>query len=233
MKHLITAFAFLFFCKIAIAQGSFIFGGGGIGYGSNSSLNQVVNDFNFANEHSVSSFNTVPSYELGIVHYGKTTSVEVKWGGQGKRNSSKVPGNFIENATVAWRYHYLNLSFGVLPYKDTPLSLGAGVNFGKIRTRYSFGGDFLITDENFLISSDIFLDYTLKVRWRRSRKPYLFRIRPYYQFFFLSNDLKELEEGLNNTPDVLQNEIQENFSHFGIRFALMIPLKPNKKRTWN
>ena len=105
MKHLIITLAFLSLSLSSISQENYIFGGGGVGYGSNSTLNKVVNDFNFVNQHELGSFNVTPSYEIGVIHFGKATSIEAKWGGQGKRNTSKVPGNFIENATVAWRYH--------------------------------------------------------------------------------------------------------------------------------
>lgn len=204
---------------------NYVFGGGGIGFHTSmKDLDGVLNRFNSSNAHELSEFRYLSSFEIGYARYATISLIELKWGAEGKRNSSKVLGNFIENATVGWRYHYASVNFGYRPFEKNYFTFGTGMNFGQMVTKFSFGGDFQITNKIYALSSDLFVDYALKVRWRRSKGPYLFRIRPFYQLFYFRTDLKDLETGLNSNPNVQFNELLQSFNNYGIRFVLMIPV---------
>ncbi len=224
MRHFLVAFTLLIGIASLNAQ-NYILGGGGIGFhNSMEVLNGVVDRFNEDFEHEIPSFKFAPGYELGFARYSRYTLVELKWVGEGRRNNSKVPGNFIENASVAWRYHYANISVGYRPFEKRYFTVGLGLNLGQLVTRYSFGGDFDITNKIHSLSSELFVDYAIKVRWRRNKRPYLIRLRPFYQFFYFPVDLKNLETNMNATPDVQFNELLQRFNNTGIRLSLLIPI---------
>ncbi len=203
----------------------FLFFGGGIGYGEYNTLNNINRTFNTQNNHSLPNFGIVPYYEFGAGNYAEHTLIEFRWTGEGAKSISKTPGSFIENATLLWRYRQVSIAFAVLPWNDKGFGIGASSNLGRLRSKYSFGGEFVETNSEYTFSSDFFVEQTFRIKLRKKRPPYIFRIRPFYQHFIVPTDLKSIEEQFNGNPDVGFRELTQRFNNFGVRFHLVVPIR--------
>ncbi len=211
--------------SLTINAQPYLFFGGGIGYGDFNGLNTVARDFNEDNGHSLPAFAITPYYEFGVGNYTEHTMLEFRWTGEGASSLSKVPGSFVENANLVWRYRHVSITFGILPWDTKGFGFGASANLGRMRTKYSFGGEFTETNSEYVFSSDFFIEQTFRVKLRKKRPPYIFRVRPFYQHFVLETDLKELETQFNSNPDITFNQLKERFSNFGIRLHLAVPIR--------
>lgn len=226
MKKLVLFFSLLFLCSIA-SQAQFYVGGGYVvGLGDFSALNNVKQEFNDSNGHDLGDFNALMGYELGFGTYGIKTIAEIKWVSMSRRQDSKVLGAFIENATTIASYNHASISFGFKPVTKQYMTFGASVNIGQIKTKYSFGGDFVTTNTDYTVSNDFYFDYAIPFYLKKKNKdkfnPLLLRIRPYYQLHYLPVDLRNLQIGLNQaTDEVPFRQFDQKFNNYGVRVSLV------------
>lgn len=204
----------------------YIGGGYVVGLGNFSTLNDIKQEFNDENGHDLGNYNSLMGYELGFGVYGIKTVAEMKWVSMNRRQDSKVLGAFIENATGIASYNHASISFGYKPLNKQYMTIGASVNIGQIKTKYSFGGDFVTTNRDYTVSNDFYFDYAipfyLKKKNKDSMNPLLLRIRPYYQLHYLPVDLRDLQIGLNQaTEEVPFRQFDQKFNNYGLKISLV------------
>lgn len=212
-------------------------------FGTYSVINDIKQRFNDDNNHQLKDFNGFSGFGLGFGKYSKRTLTEVLFVSQGQKRISKTPGQYAENAEVIVRHLGVETNIGYRPF-DALFTIGAGANLGRFITKQSFGGNFDLLSSDYLLATNIFIDYAIKIKFlirRRHRDThhYLFRIRPFYQVFSNSIDLRNLENKLNRNPELpVYNstpsefgEFKQKFTNYGIRFSLAIPFVNASKKT--
>jgi hypothetical protein len=220
------------FVNVAKAQ-TYVFGSGSLGLSNYENLDKVVASFNKGQNHRLSAMSSLAGYEFGIGKYSERTIMEAKWASLGRRLESNVPGNPIENVSVDYCYNYVSYAFGLRPMKKVYFTLGGAMNLGQVSLRHSFGGDWVVANEDYMASTDIFIDYAFPIKLKKRRNPYLFRIRPYYQQMFGTISLRTLDANLNEIPKSSAATTAQDLNHFGVRASIIIPLRkdaPLRKR---
>jgi hypothetical protein len=214
-----------FLCTQKAAAQAYVFGSGSLGISNYDNLDNVVASFSTAQNHRLTAMKTLVGYEFGIGKYGERTMMEAKWASIGRRLDSNVPGNPIENVSIDYSYNYFSYGFGLRPFKKPYFTLGGALNLGQISLRHSFGGDWIVSNEDYMASTDLFVDYAFPLKLKKRRNPYLFRIRTYYQQMFGTTSLRNLGANLNEVPPASVTNSDQNLNHFGVRASIIIPLR--------
>jgi hypothetical protein len=216
-----------------ISAQSYVFGSGSLGFSNYDNLNKIVGSFNTAQSHRLNNFGMLAGYEIGLGKYSDQTMMEAKWASIGQRLDSNIPNNPIENASVEYRYNYFSYAFGYRPFPKTYFTFGGALNLGQLSLRHSFGGDWIVSNEDYMAGTDLFVDYAFPIKLKKRRNPYLLRIRPYYQQMFGTMSLRHFDANINESALSAASKGEQNLNHFGVRLSLVIPLRkdpPLQKR---
>ena len=230
--HIFIIALSLFFSNKTIAQ-AYVFGSASLGISNYDNLDKVVNAFSTAQNHRLAEMKTLVGYEFGIGKYSERTMMEAKWASIGRRLDSNVSGNPIENVSIDYSYNYFSYAMGLRPFKKPYFTLGGALNLGQISLRHSFGGDWIVSNEDYMASTDLFVDYAFPIKLKKRRNPYFFRVRGYYQQMFGTTSLRGLDANLNEIPTTSAANTFQNLNHFGVRASIIIPLRkdaPLKKK---
>jgi hypothetical protein len=219
----------LFMGSTALYAQSYFVGSFAAGFPAYKQLNSISQTFDATNNHRLGDFNFLTGFEIGVGLYGPRTMMEAKYASIGQRLESKIPDNFIENASVEYHYNYINYSFGYRPFTTVYFTIGGGLNVGKIDSRYSYGGDWVVTTEDYAASTEIFMDYAFPIKLKKRRSPYFIRVRPYYQQMFGATDFHKLDAAINEKAPLDRNAAMQDLSHGGVRISLIVPFGKDKK----
>jgi hypothetical protein len=193
-------------------------------------LNSIMDSFNLRENHQLKHITSLSGFqftagavqELAIIEFGFANSV--------RRIKSITPNQLRETAEVIASYTAATFHVGVRPFLSQYFFVGIGANFGLNRIRYSFGGDYIQPIQRYNLAPEIFVDYSIKIKFLlkqnlRKQTFYLLRIRPFYQVHFPLN-VARMEQSFNeNTTVVASNAAyEENWSNFGIRIGLVVPI---------
>ncbi|MCH2043633.1 MAG: hypothetical protein MK212_05785 [Saprospiraceae bacterium] len=215
----------------------YVFGGYNHGFVQTPNINRSITSFNVNEDHSLKTIKSLNGYRFGFGSYGRTTLMEMSFGNLARNQRSSNPNQLKENAQVILNHMSVNLNLGFKPFSKQYFTAGIGLAMGQTRLRYSFGGDYQVSVNNYSISPEIFLDYALKIRFLlkkedRKKMYYMIRVRPYYQFHFAS-DFSAFEEQFNNTTLTEGQDYSDHLGHIGFRVSLIVPITSAPKEIEN
>ncbi|MCH2021690.1 MAG: hypothetical protein MK207_04345 [Saprospiraceae bacterium] len=199
--------------------------------------NTIVATFNETENHSIPPLtNNFHGYRVGVGKYSRHTVMELGFGNLISNQSSSNPNQLKESAEVVVNFMSAHFLLGVKPFPKEFLTCGMAMHLGGQRIRYSFGGDYRSPVNNYIIGTEFYIDYGIKIRFmlkksQRDKYFYLLRIRPYVHLqsnFAIGN----FETELNQTPNVPNNAIEDNMSHFGFQISLVVPFIGEEDRTY-
>lgn len=196
-------------------------------------INGIMQRFNESANHSLSAINSFDGYQFGIGSYGWFTFMELNYGNLVARQQSRNTSQLLENAELVFNQATVNLNLGLRPFLERHFIIGTGICMGQTRVRYSFGGDYAVAVQPYVLSFQLFSGYAFKSRFllKKERRPdyyYLIRIRAYYQFQ-QSVDMAPLERQLNGTSIVPGADFDEGLSSPGLQVSLIAPLMKGGK----
>lgn len=195
----------------------------------------IVQRFNIAENHNVPSMSyAFHGYQLGFGRFSEHTMMEIGFGNLISNQSSLNTNQLKERAEIVVNYMSAHFRAAYKPFAKIYFNVGAALKLCNFRYRYSFGGDYQTPVEHYQVGLEIFADYALKLKFllkKSQRKDYyyLLRIQPYYQFL-RKVGIGPMETQLNQTPNVTDNSIEDNFSHFGFNISLIIPFISEEDR---
>jgi hypothetical protein len=228
----------LFFAAYSCAYAQyFMFGGYNYAAIDMKGANTIVQEFNLRENHSIGALsNNFHGYRIGLGKYSRHTLMELGFGNLISSQKSSNPNQLKENAEVVVNWMSANGRFGIKPFPKEFFTFGIAMQLGAQRVRYSFGGDYKTPVNQYLIGAEFYLDYAFKIRFllKKSQRTdffYLFRIRPYYQLQ-RKVGLGNFETELNQTPNVAQNAIEDNLSHFGFSISIVVPFISEEDRSY-
>ena len=156
----------------------------------------------------------------GLGAYVGSLQLEAKYIRQGVLRSATGfdPVDGVVGSDFRLSYHHLNFSLGLRPFDNNYLSLGASANFGSYRISYGQNGSLAEIDRQFAVGSDFFADLMLV-----NKKPFMFKIRPFYRVFYRRAQLLSLEASLNGSDPAQRDlsDFQEDFNLLGMQFSFM------------
>ena len=200
------------------------------GFPKYDALSAIAQTYNAQGKHQLGNFSFMPGFEFGIGMYGERTMMEAKIASLGQTLHSHVTNANPEDVSLDFSYTYLNYSFGYRPFPKTYFTVGTGLNLGLAQTRYSFLSDWQVMNQDYVAGSEFFIDYAFPLKLKRKRAPYMFRIRPYYQQFFGSLDLRKLDANFNEKPINSLPKTTQDPSHFGVHLSIIVPFGKDKPK---
>jgi hypothetical protein len=220
----------LFFCTYTyLAQAQvFIQGSYNHQFKNLSALNAIVDDFNTRENHQIKDFKSLGGVHFSVGWYQPVFMVELGFASSIRRQKSFMPNQLRESAEVVVNYLAATAHVGFRPLLNEYLTLGLGVNVGKQRVRYSFGGDYTTPVNVLTVAPEFFVDYAIKLRFLvrkelRNKVFYMLRLRPFYQLHF-PTDLVAMEQQFNQNPSANSSAYVQNFSSIGFRIGLVVPV---------
>lgn len=222
-------FLFVLCCSTFWSFGQYyVFGGYNYGAVTMKGANAIMTQFNQRENHQLPMMqNNFHGYRVGAGRYSKFTIVELDFGNINSVSRSVNPNQLKENVEVIANYMSASIRLGLKPFPKHFFTFGAAMHLGGQRLRYSFGGDYELPVEEYVIAPEVYIDYAIRLKFllKKSQRAdyfYLLRIRPYYQFH-TKIPIGNFESEFNGTPNVNKTDIEDNLSHFGIQVSLAIP----------
>lgn len=191
-------------------------------------LNGIMQTFNTRENHQLADFSALSGYHFSAGNYASIMMIELGYSNIVQKRESHTPNQLRETAEVIANFSAATFHAGIRPFRRHYLTFGAGFNFGVSRVRYSFGGNYQTPVKVYGFAPELFVDYGLKIKFLvrkslRDKTFYMIRIRPFYQAHF-QMDMVNAEKTLNNNPTAKASDFVENWSNFGIRVGLVVPL---------
>lgn len=187
----------------------------------------ILQRFNTTQNHTLAPINTLQGVRFGLGYMTDFVVLELSYSNINARTQSQNPSQIRENAEFVLNYSSFSAQFAyrIIPQKF--LTAGFSANLGALRGRYAFGGDYIEGFQQYTPSVDVFVDYSLKIKFllrraRRDGRYYLLRFRPYYQIQPIV-DVTPLERSLNENPDAALRTYEDKLGHFGFQVGLSIP----------
>lgn len=215
----------------------YIFGGYNYGAITMEGSNVIIDAFNLREDHSIAPLtNNFHGYRVGVGKYSKYSVMELGFGNLVSNQKSTNPNQLKESAEVVVNYMSVTARAGVKPFPKHHFTFGAAMHLGAQRIRYSFGGDYQTPVNQYVIAPEFYIDYAIKVKFllkksQREKYYYLLRIRPYYQLHAYL-ETGSFERELNQTPNVPDNAIEDDMSHFGFNISIVIPFMTDSDREY-
>lgn len=235
MRFILIIF-FLAFYNLSFGQ-YYMFGGYNFAAITMQGSNAIISGFNTRESHNIGAFaNNFHGYRVGFGKYSKYTMVELGFGNLVASQKSVNPNQLKETAEVVINYMSAHASIGLKPFPKEYFTFGVGAHLGGQRIRYSFGGDYETPVNKYTIAAEFFIEYAIKIKFllKKSQQDkyfYLLRIRPYYQIHqYLP--VGNFETTLNQIPNVPEDSIEDDMSHFGFNVALVIPFMRDEDRDY-
>lgn len=198
-------------------------------------LNNIVQQFNARENHNIKDFSTFQGYHFTIGNINEFSLIELGFASSMSNNKSKVPNQLREFAQVNTKFSAATVHLAYRIFRNKYLFAGIGINYGKNTVKYSFGGNYFIPVKSYSFAPEIFVDYSIKLRFllkkdQRKDRFYMLRIRPFYQFH-TQLELGAMQRDFNNATNVNATDpaYREKWSNFGIRIGLVIPFAAEKK----
>lgn len=225
------------FCSTSTFSQYFMYGGYNFAAIDMKGTNSIVERFNTMENHSIPSLSyNFHGYRVGVGKYSRHTIMELGFGNLISSQVSTNPNQLKESAEIVVNFMSAHGRFGIKPFPKEFFTFGVAVQLGEQRIRYSFGGDYQNPVSRYVIGTEFYIDYGIKIRFllkksQRENYFYLLRIRPYIQ---LHNNfgVGNLETELNKTPNVPVNAIEDNMSHFGFNISIVVPFISEEDRTF-
>lgn len=193
------------------------------------SLDKIIDEFNARENHHIKDFSTWKGYHFTIGNISEFALIELGYAASMSNNKSQVPNQLRATAEVRSKFAGATVHLGYRVLRNKYLFAGIGINYGQNSVRYSFGGNYFTPVKNYTFAPEIFIDYSLKIRFllkknQRKQRFYMLRLRPFYQFH-TAVDMGAMQRDFNNAPNVNPTDpaYRDKWSNFGFRIGLVIP----------